>query len=600
MNRWPIAFVLFGLLAAGLAYDQTVDMPSAVQSTETEQVVVSPSVGEPARLDGAWYCPIGSSSPNGFADHEVNISNLSDDPAVANLSILTGDGPGPGRRIELAPRSTERVKLSDTQAADVAAAVVEIIGGRGAVGHTVTTAQGVAEGPCATSASNTWYFAHGRTSRDSTQYLALMNPFPETAVFDVEFQAVGRSREPGPLQGAFVRARSVRLIDVGEFVRREEALATKITTARGRLVVERLQLLDGQLGPSGAAVQLGVPTPSPSWIFTAGRIHDSGDDLLTIYNPYEVQDVTLTSNDEDDEDEATADGGGASATDGSGAENQDPDREGFTTVSVELWPTNPTDVSSFSVVTIQREVRPGTFVTIDLRAQAERFEFPLPYELGVNVSSVEGLPIVAERWQYAERLLIDGLDLTDPAETDPATDPEADPAADPEADPDAADPDADPADPDAEVDPNAEVDPDADPAAVLEPAADLELQPAEPVDSGLPQPIADTGVSTSRGNELFSTRWVVPWVTMTNDSTLIAVASIDEAAVEVRVLSDGQFVGPIRATVAAGGRAIIPVTSTAGGAAVEITSNTPVSVEAVVVVPGQSLDVVPAIPTVAN
>ncbi len=235
MNRWGIVFVLLGLVAAGIAYDRAVTMPLGGLTTATDQVVVSPSMGDPPRLDGAWYCPIGSSSPGGFADHEVNISNLSDDPAVANLSIVTGEGPGPGRRIELPPRSTEHVRLSETQVVDIAGAVVEITGGRGAVGHSVTTAQGVAEGPCATHASSTWYFAAGRTTRDSKQYLALMNPFPETAVFDVEFQAVGRSREPGPLQGAFVEARSVRIIDVGEFVAREEALATKITTNRGRL-----------------------------------------------------------------------------------------------------------------------------------------------------------------------------------------------------------------------------------------------------------------------------------------------------------------------------------------------------------------------------
>ncbi|MGB5756395.1 MAG: hypothetical protein WBM50_05730, partial [Acidimicrobiales bacterium] len=128
----------------------------------------------------------------------------------------------------------------------------------------------------------------------------------------------------------------------------------------------------------------------------------------------------------------------------------------------------------------------------------------------------------------------------------------------------------------------------------------IALQPPEPVDSGLPQPIATTGFSTTRGNELFSTRWVVPWVTMQGDSTLIAISSVEEATVEVRVLSGGEFVGPIRATVAAGGRAIVPVTSAAGGAAVEVTSDTPISVEAVVVIPDQSLDVVPAVPTVAG
>lgn len=565
-GRWPIIFVIVGLLAAGIAYDEVSAVPPGGQTTEADQVVVSPSMGEPPRLDGAWYCPVGSSAPGGFADHEVYISNLSDEPAIANLSILTGEGPGPGRRIELPPRSTERVQLSETQLADVAGAVVEIIGGRGVVGHSVETEQGVAEGPCATHAASTWYFASGRTSRDSTQYLALMNPFPENAVFDVEFQAVGRSREPETLQGAFVEARSIKLIDVGDFVRREELLATKITTARGRLVVERLQLVNGDLGPSGAALQLGVPTPSPSWIFTAGRIQSSGDDRLTIFNPNEPAeidladiDVDLDPDDEAAEDSATttvavdADGNPIDPADPSVDTAEEESREGFVDIEVRLWPSNPTDLSEYSVVTIEREIRPGNFVTIDLRAQAERFDFPLPYELGVDVVSVNGLPVVAERWQFAEQLEADALESPTPT-------PEGE--------------------------------------------GEEGLQPPEIVaDPGtqLPQPIATAGISTSRGHERLSNRWVVPWVTMDGpESTLIAIASPDEAAVEVSVLSGGQLNGPLRVVVPAGGRAIVPVSAPLGGAPVEIIADVPVSVEAMVVLPGESLDVVPAVPTVAN
>lgn len=546
MNRWPILFVLMGTLAAGLAYDRAVEMPVAAASA-IDPVVINPSITDPPKLDGAWYCPVGSSESGGFADHQVNISNLSDEQAVANLSIVTQDGPGPGRRIVLAPKSTERVKLSDSVSAEAAGAVVEMTGGRGVVGHSVSTAQGVTEGPCATNASSTWYFAAGRTIRDSTQYLALMNPFPETAVFDVEFQAVGRSREPGPLQGAFVEPRSVRIIEVGGFVSREEDLATKITTNRGRLVVERLQVLDGELGPSGASLQLGVSTPAPSWIFTAGRVHESGDDLLTIFNPYEPDPDAVVAAVRDD--------------------NQEEQREGFLTVAVNLWPSNPTDLSSYSVVTIEREVRPGTFVTVDLRAQAERFEFPLPYELGVSVTSTEGLPIVAERWQYSQRLQVDALGA---GIGTPAT----------------------------SVDPESEVDPDGE--EVPEGEEEFELQPPEPVDSGLPQPIANKGISTTRGNELFSTSWVIPWVTMEGDSTLIAVASIEEASVEVEILTGGDFTGPFRATVPKSGRAIIPVTSTEGGAAVQVTSDTPIAVEAMVVLPDRSLDVIPGVPTIED
>jgi hypothetical protein len=571
VSRWPIVFVLLGVLSAGLAYDQVAGPASEQVAVVADLNVVSPAMRDPARLDGAWYCAVGSSAEGGFADHEVIVSNLADEPAVATITIITGSGPGPARRIELAPLATERVVLSDTQLVELAAASVEITGGRGVVGHRVTTAQGVAEGPCATHASSSWYFASGRTYRDSTEYLALMNPFPETAVFDVEFQAVGRTRKPGDLQGAFVEAQSVRIIDVSEFVSREEFLAATVTTNRGRLVVERLQLMDGQLGVAGASLQLGVPTPAQSWIFTGGRVQRGGDDLLTIYNPYEVER-------------------------GSAAEGTEPSREGFATVTVDLWPNNPTDLSAYAVAKIEREVRPGTFVTIDLQAQAERFEFPLPYDLGVYVTSSPDLPVVAERWSFADELLVDGpdgpvlsADAQDLLAEDSAT--EAEPAAE-EADGEGTGDSQVDGDVEGQVDGEAAVgDGSVDQGAVLD-GPELEA-----IGLDLVQPLATTGFSTSRGNELFSSRWVVPWVTIEGDSTVVAIAAIEEAAVEVRILDGGTWIGPIRATVDAGGRAVVPVTSNSGGGVIEVEANTPVSVEATVILADLSMDTVPGVPT---
>ena len=234
--RWAVAFVLVGLLAAGVLYDQLVPASPVDTTVEADQLVVSPSMVDPPRLDVAWYCPVGSSSVGGYADHVVNIANLDDESAVANLTVITDEGAGPRRRIELAPLSTQRIALSEIQSSAVAGAVVEIIGGRGAVGHTDTTENGVAEGPCATQASNSWYFAAGRTKADATEYLVLMNPFPETARFDVEFQGLGRTRQPGELQGAFVEARSIRVIEVNPVATDESSRAATVTTHRGRLV----------------------------------------------------------------------------------------------------------------------------------------------------------------------------------------------------------------------------------------------------------------------------------------------------------------------------------------------------------------------------
>jgi hypothetical protein len=573
--RASLIFVVFGLLVAGVLYDQ-VDPPPAEVAASSDPHLISPSVSDPARLDGAWYCPVGSSSPGGYADHKIQISNLGDDLATASINIMTDAGKGPTIRIDMAPLSTNEVALSTVSQADVAGAVVEVVGGNGVVSHSVDTALGRAEGPCVTHASSSWYFASGRTTRDAENYLVLMNPFPEDVVFNVEFyRSAGRPRQPAELQGGVLAANSIEVIEVGDYVAREEAVATAITTVRGRLVVERLQTFNGDLGPSGAALQLGVVDPAPSWMLPAGRIHEGGDDRVIVFNPSD---------------------------------------EEVATVDIQLWPVNPTDRSLYGLGSIPRELLPGRFEIIDLGIEADRFGLRLPYEVGVSVVSTNDAPVVVERWHLAvgvDTTLI-GAGGTEVVSADGDDEAEIDPEADPDAaDPDAADPDA--ADPDA-ADPDA-ADPDAGDPDGADPGA--EETGEEVVDDTVPggefdvpgilggtaqdldQPTADAGIASSRGTEILSVRWVVPWVaTPTPDAAAIIVTSTQEATVEVAALANGELQGPFRATVAPGARVIIPLPVVASGAAVIVTSDVPVSVEAQVVEAGQRMVVLPGIPTV--
>ncbi len=575
MIRWPLSFVLVGAVAAGVVYDQVSQPTGVVEASVVEtDLVVTPAMTDPPSLNGAWYCPMGSSAAGGFADHEIVVANLASVPAVANVTVLTDEGQGAGRRVELGPLATVTVPLSDSQQSDVAGAVVEITSGDGAVAHKLTTANGSTEGPCATSVSNNWYFAGGRTEVDSTQYLALMNPFPETAVFNVEFRTLARSRQPLPLQGAFVPPRSVRIIDVGEHITNETNVATIITAQRGRLVAERLQVLDGALGVEGAAVQLGVPTPATGWVLPSGRVHSDGEDVLTIFNPAESAEPTIEIDPESGERIFVSDQSDATAI-----------------VQIEMWPNNPDDIALYGVVTATREVRPGNFETVDIAAQAERFGFPLPYELGVNVSVDNQLPVVVERWKTATDL----LDRTSAAlesaaeeaaeeenaegEDGEGTEPADGEALDGEEDP----VDGDPADDSA-----------TDPAGQPIPVLGLDNEP-------IPQPIPNVGLSTTRGVERLSTRWVVPWVAISGDSTTVAIVSDQQAEVEITLVAGGTELGPLTASVPSDGRAVVPlIFDGVSGAAVEIVSDVPVAVETSTIVRGQGMNTVPAVPVLAE
>lgn len=564
MTRFPVLFIVIGVLVAGVLYDRVDEQRPEVVAAETD-AIVTPSVSDPARLDGAWFCPVGSSSSNGFADHRVHVSNLADESAVANVAVLTGEGRGPNIRVDIPPLSTESVDLSSFSQADVAGAVVEIIGGTGVVGHTVETEVGSADGACATHVSNTWFFGGGRTTRDSTQYLALMNPFPEDVVFNVEFyRAAGRPRRPAELQGGVIPASSVRIIDVGEFADREPNVATAISTVRGRLVAERLQMMDGVLGPQGAALQLGVVDAAPSWMLASGRVHAGGEDQVVIFNP---------------------------------------SLENTASVDVQLWPTNPTDRSLYGLAPIPRELLPGRFEVVDLRAEADRFRLRLPYEIGVSVTSTNNVPVVAERWHLATEINTDliGAGGDQVESTLDAEESSADATADdtgevdPDADPDAADPDADP-----------------DAADTGEAPADDELA-AEEIAPGeldvpgilggqateLPQPTATTGIATTRGTEVLSERWILPWVPLpTETSSVVVISSPSDATAEIFVLSNGELAGPFREAVPAGGRAVSTINVPAVAGPILVVADQPVSVEAQVVAADGQLSVLPGIPTV--
>lgn len=536
MIRGAVAFVVIGLLAAGVLYDR-LDPRTSVEATVDQARVVTPSVSDPARLDGAWFCPMGTSAEGGFADHRLQISNLGEEEAVANVEILTGEGRGPTLRVELSPLSTTPVALSSIAQADIAGAVVEIVGGTGLVGHEVVTANGPTSGPCGTHVSSSWYFAGGRTQRDSKAYVALMNPFPEDVVYNVElYRAAGRPRQPGALQGGVIPANAVEIIELSEHIPREEVVAVSITTVRGRLVAERLQVFDGQLGPTGAALQLGVPEPAESWMLPAGRIHTQGDDRVIVFNPSPTE---------------TAE------------------------VDLELWPVDPTDRSLYGIGAIPRQLLPGRFEVIDLGIEADRFGLRLPYEVGVSVRTRNGVPVVAERWHFATAI---DRNLIGAGGTEVAADesPDPDEPADPD-NPDAENPD-DPLGSPGELD---------IPGILGEEAAQLA------------QPTPETGVATSRGVEVLSDRWLVPWVpTPTADSSVLIVTSPQEASFEVFLLVNGELTGPVTGSVAPGGRAIMPIANTGAGGPLLVTSENLISVEAQVADPTNGLLVVAGIPTV--
>ena len=154
---------------------------------------------------------------------------------------------GEGRTVPLTVGGRDRAVLhmQDLVQAPYVAAAVTLDGGEVAVEQLVSGPAGTAALPCASGASNEWYVATGSTARDDTMALALYNPFPENAIADLSFTTDQGRAVPSDFQGIVVPGGGLRVVNVGDHVRRRDAVAVTIATRSGRLVVDRLQLTGG-------------------------------------------------------------------------------------------------------------------------------------------------------------------------------------------------------------------------------------------------------------------------------------------------------------------------------------------------------------------
>ncbi|MFT7598005.1 MAG: hypothetical protein ACI8TP_000925, partial [Acidimicrobiales bacterium] len=116
------------------------------------------------------------------------------------------------------------------------------------------------------------------------------------------------------------------------------------------------------------------------------------------------------------------------------------------------------------------------------------------------------------------------------------------------------------------------------------------------------QPTATIGVASSRGVEVSSTRWIVPWVELGGeDGTVLVVSGPEGTLVETRLVVAGELQPPFRASIPASGIAHIVLPAEASGVAaapIVITADQPVVAEVQVVIAGLRLTVVPAVPVI--
>lgn len=285
-RRTPALVVLAALLVAGGIADRQVDRNPAQTATAVSAQV--PVAAPASARSSAWYCP-GAPVSGPLGEGMVVVANAGDRRLTGTVTAFPDRGESRQVPIAVGPSGRTSVRLADLVPTAYVSALIELDGGEavaevatiGPLGDTVTA--------CTSSASSSWYFAEGVTTRDAAEVLLALNPFPDDAVVDIVFSTEEGIVSPQALTGLLVRGQALTTINVGEFVQRRESVATTLTARTGRLVVGRLQTFDGTAGRRGISIGLGAAAPGPVWYFPEGMVADGLSERFLVYNPGRVE-----------------------------------------------------------------------------------------------------------------------------------------------------------------------------------------------------------------------------------------------------------------------------------------------------------------------
>lgn len=294
MRRANVVVAVAGLLVAGGLADRLDRGPGASVGAVGEDPM--PTAAPASALSSTWYCAGGSGRPDSPFASAIVVANPTDAAVSGSVTVVPDDGEARTVPLTVPTRASTTVRLADVAPAAHAAALVDLEQGRVVVEHVLAGSAGTSAAPCASSASSRWYFATGATAKDATLLLSLYNPFPEDAIVDLSFSTeVGRA-VPADFQGIVVPAGRLVVRDIGEHVRRREAVATRVVARSGRLVADQL-LVRTAPEEAGVSLRLGARRPGTVWYFPDGYAADGIVERYTVFNPSgreALVDVSLT------------------------------------------------------------------------------------------------------------------------------------------------------------------------------------------------------------------------------------------------------------------------------------------------------------------
>lgn len=281
IRRRPLVGGAVALIAlAGAVAADRLERPARPAALAAAEPPGGPTMAPAGATSSAWFCPGGPLATLDQADVTVSLANTTARPLDARFTALPSSG-GPVERIIQVPAlDSTTVRLADLLDGTTPAGA-SIVGPGGLVAQqSIKTPEGAAVGPCASSASDRWYTAIGSTLAGTNLYLPLLNPFPHDAIVGLSFATDQGRAVPGDLQGVVVPGRSLRVVDVGDHVRRRDAVSVELVARRGRVVAGR-NFRKGQ----GSSTALAAPSASPTWYIPGGVRAEGVNNRLVVSNP---------------------------------------------------------------------------------------------------------------------------------------------------------------------------------------------------------------------------------------------------------------------------------------------------------------------------
>ncbi len=310
--RWPAVVLLVAAIGVMVVIDADRDPPAA-EGVLLERPVVA-TAGRPGALSSTWYCSAGTIVADGFADHTLVLANAGAREARVELTVFAVLAPQPIEidleaaedigsdaaltppqavdlgttevSLTVGPRDVERVRVAELEGVggEHAAVLVESDTGELVVEHIVSGPAGTGMTPCASSSADAWYFAGGTTRKGARQLITVFNPFPGDAVVDLTFTADAGVRAPQIYEGLVVPSGTVLPVEITGVVTLFEIVSSRLEVRTGRVVAERVMVLDGTEGPGGLSVAAGSAATSEVWVFPSSGPPDAID-AIVIHNP---------------------------------------------------------------------------------------------------------------------------------------------------------------------------------------------------------------------------------------------------------------------------------------------------------------------------